>query len=190
MIKKRYVVIALGAVSVLLGSLLYNNIILAQPGGEYDPWLDFDEGGTVDVNDLSSLGQAYGSSGDPTKDVNVVNWPVHQEVHVWYMENLTGLDVLDSGNFNASGFSRLHVLVRIKDLELTETATFAILGLLWRADHMAYGGYPAYSYQFNSSTMESQAITLDVPSEIFRFTIYAPSGTKCIAFLSFYLTWS
>lgn len=190
MIKKRYVVIALGAVSVLLGSLLYNNIILAQPGGEYDPWLDFDEGGTVDVNDLSSLGQAYGSSGDPTKDVNVVNWPIQQEVHVWWMENITGLAVLDSGNYNASGFGRLHVLVRIIDLELTETANFAIYGLLYRADHLAYIGHPAYVYQFNSSTSQMKDITLDVPSEIFRFTIFAPSGTKCIAYLSFYLTWS
>lgn len=71
MIKKTYLMIlSVAIVSVLLGSLFYNNVILAQTNGsEYDPWLDYNEDGIIDVNDLSPLGQAYGSSGDPTKNV-------------------------------------------------------------------------------------------------------------------------
>lgn len=71
MIKKKYLMIlSVAIVSVLLGSLFYNNVILAQTNGsEYDPWLDYNEDGIIDVNDLSPLGQAYGSSGDPTKNV-------------------------------------------------------------------------------------------------------------------------
>jgi len=63
-------ILSVAIVSVLLGSLFYNNVILAQTSGsEYDPWLDYNEDGIIDVNDLSPLGQAYGSSGDPTKNV-------------------------------------------------------------------------------------------------------------------------
>jgi len=71
MIKKTYLMIlSVAIVSVLLGSLFYNNVILAQTSGsEYDPWLDYNEDGIIDVHDLSPLGQAYGSSGDPTKNV-------------------------------------------------------------------------------------------------------------------------
>lgn len=50
-------------------------IVFAPLTSSYDPWIDYNEDGTVDVSDLSSLGQAYGSSGDPTKNVNVTNWP-------------------------------------------------------------------------------------------------------------------
>jgi len=71
MIKKKYLMIlSVAIVSVLLGSLFYNNVILAQTNGsEYDPWLDYNEDGIIGVNDLSLLGQAYGSSGDLTKNV-------------------------------------------------------------------------------------------------------------------------
>jgi len=75
MFKKKYIIIAVGIICILLGSFFINNVLLAQSSGEYDPWLDYNEDGTIDVNDLYPLGQTYGSSGDPTKDVFVTNWP-------------------------------------------------------------------------------------------------------------------
>lgn len=65
--------------SVFLASLFVSNTILAQTSGEYDPWLDYNEDGIVDVNDLHSLGFVYGSSGDSTKNVSVTNWPEPQK---------------------------------------------------------------------------------------------------------------
>jgi len=81
MIKKTYLaILSIAVVSVLLGSLLVNNVILAQTGsGEYDPWLDSNEDGIIDVYDLSPLAQAYGSSGDTTKNVTVTNFPTATE---------------------------------------------------------------------------------------------------------------
>jgi hypothetical protein len=43
-----------------------------QGSGSYDPWLDYDENGTIDVNELHRLGESYGSSGDTTKNVTIV----------------------------------------------------------------------------------------------------------------------
>jgi len=81
MIKKTYLtILSVAIVSVLLGSLFYNNVILAQTSGsEYDPWLDYNEDGIIDVHDLSPLGQAYGSSGGTTKNVTVTNFPTSPE---------------------------------------------------------------------------------------------------------------
>lgn len=41
----------------------------------YDPWVDQDEDGDVDASDLNVLAGEYGSTGNPTKNVSVTNWP-------------------------------------------------------------------------------------------------------------------
>jgi hypothetical protein len=39
--------------------------------GTYDPWLDYNSDGKVDLKDVYPMHQAYGTSGDSTKNVNV-----------------------------------------------------------------------------------------------------------------------
>ncbi len=182
-------IIALGVVAVLLGSLFYSNVILAQSGGEYDPWIDYNEDGIVDVNDLHSLGQVYSASGDPTKYVTVTNWPISQEFHVWYQDPLTGSESLWSPYYNASGFSSLHILVRGFDLKDVEQLTFYVYGTLWKEDHTSWYPFETYRYTLTSSTSETD-IHLPVPSELFRFMVFAPPGTTGSIYMSFYMTWS
>jgi hypothetical protein len=44
--------------------------------GTYNPWLDSpSEDGKIDVRDVAPVAAAYGTTGDPTKNVNVTNWP-------------------------------------------------------------------------------------------------------------------
>ena len=65
--------------STLLAAILLSVVIVPmstqQGGSTYDAWLDYNEDGVIDVNDLHPLGGAYGTTGDPTKNVNVTNWP-------------------------------------------------------------------------------------------------------------------
>jgi len=65
LIKKRYIIIALGIVSVLLVSLFVTNVLLAQSGGEYDPWIDTNNDGIIDINDVAAMGSIYGTLGTP-----------------------------------------------------------------------------------------------------------------------------
>jgi hypothetical protein len=37
----------------------------------YDPWLDYDENGIVNMLDLYNTAMAYGTTGDPTKNVTI-----------------------------------------------------------------------------------------------------------------------
>ena len=53
--------------------------VFAPLTSSYDPWIDYDDDGTVDLDDLSVLAGAYGTSGDPTKNVNVTNFPLDEE---------------------------------------------------------------------------------------------------------------
>lgn len=65
--------------STLLAAVLLMVVVVPmstqQGGSTYDAWLDYNEDGVIDVNDLHPLGGAYGTTGDPTKNVNVTNWP-------------------------------------------------------------------------------------------------------------------
>jgi hypothetical protein len=48
----------------------------SQSTKQYDPWLDYNDDGKISLADLVSLAQSYGTTGDPTKNVNVTNWPI------------------------------------------------------------------------------------------------------------------
>lgn len=61
-------------VSVVLLTVVFTPLS-GQQDSTYDPWIDYNDDGIIDANDLSSLSQAYGSSGDTTKNVTVTNWP-------------------------------------------------------------------------------------------------------------------
>lgn len=50
-----------------------------QQEDRYDPWIDYNDDGTVNADDLYTFGQAYGSSGNPTKNVNVTNFPLDEQ---------------------------------------------------------------------------------------------------------------
>jgi len=43
--------------------------------GTYDPWMDLNDDGKITAPDIAAPCAAYGSTGDPTKNVNVTNWP-------------------------------------------------------------------------------------------------------------------
>ncbi len=78
MIKKRPLLVA-ASVFCLTATIF----IVSSTG--YDPWIDYDEDGTVDYDDFISLAGEYGTSGDPTKNVSVTNWPVERQL---FPENL------------------------------------------------------------------------------------------------------
>jgi hypothetical protein len=44
----------------------------------YDPWSDINGDGIIDVTDVQNVVGLYGGIGDPTRNVNVTNWPPTQ----------------------------------------------------------------------------------------------------------------
>jgi hypothetical protein len=41
----------------------------------YDPWVDLNGDGKIDIYDITWAAELYDTSGDPTRNVNVTNWP-------------------------------------------------------------------------------------------------------------------
>jgi len=68
--------------SLILLTLSFTSISNQQGGDTYDPWLDYNEDGVIDVNDIYHLSKAYGASGSTTRSMNVTNWPSTQNVNV------------------------------------------------------------------------------------------------------------
>ena len=64
---------------------------------EYDPWLDYNDDGRISLQDLVALAQTYGTTGDPTKNVNIGNHTTYESTDgtgiapsaVWTLVNYT-----------------------------------------------------------------------------------------------------
>lgn len=62
--------------TVLLLSILF--IGFTGSVGVYDPYADYDADGDIDIFDVVPMAEAYGTTGDPTRNVTVVNLPVDE----------------------------------------------------------------------------------------------------------------
>jgi len=105
---KQFAVAMLLAIALL--TVAFIPLAHQQGGGSYDPWLDYNEDGKIDVNELSPLGQAYGTSGDPTKNVTIVGHATK------VIRVVTSVGVPASGSWvsdfvSIDGYSKVTVLI-------------------------------------------------------------------------------
>ena len=64
MFKRKHIILSsVVIVSILLGSLFYYNMVRAQSAGEYDPWLDVNDDGIIDVSDIYLVALRFGAMG-------------------------------------------------------------------------------------------------------------------------------
>jgi hypothetical protein len=122
-------------------------IIPIRSAKQYDPWLDYNDDGKINLVDLSYLASSYNTAGDPTKNVNVTNWP---QPFMWVNASLTGLSYdlkdgqvnLTSNSFNqqqncvnitCEGHSRISILLAFVDADigLNSNVTVSVSNLLW-----------------------------------------------------------
>jgi len=53
---------------------LFMVIPIRSANSPYDPWIDYNDDGKINLQELVLLANSYGATGDPTKNVNVTNW--------------------------------------------------------------------------------------------------------------------
>lgn len=69
---KRGLIIAVFLTFCMAATLFMIIPIESSPSvGDYDPWLDFNDDGKIDIRDIASAAIAYGTYGDPTKTVQI-----------------------------------------------------------------------------------------------------------------------
>jgi hypothetical protein len=151
--------------------------------GEYDSWADINDDGKINMYDIGYTAQRYGASGDPTKNVNVVNWPVANQQTVFSFQNESAM----SKWYNASGFGHMHLTWYAWDLVDPESITLRIWARIETGD--GYTPFVASSLVVTNTNSEG-VLSFPVPSELFRFDLYFAFGTEAHARLAFYLTYA
>jgi hypothetical protein len=170
---------------------VFPNVISSQPpeATEYDPWIDYNDDGKIGHKDLLQFAATYGSSGDPTKKVEVTNWPISRDVPVYYNNHLTPGTTLYGGLYSASGFGHLHVLAYGRELSGSEKITVEIVGKLCTPDPGVELLITVYSFELDEKS-QSRGVTIPVPSEKFTFAAITDATSDGYVYLSFYLTWA
>jgi hypothetical protein len=69
--KKDLIIVVLA--TFCLTATIFTVIPTRSQNDRYDPWLDVNDDGTINILDFAAEAVAYQSSGDPTKNVNVTN---------------------------------------------------------------------------------------------------------------------
>jgi hypothetical protein len=92
------------------------SVIPIQSGLPYDPWTDINEDGTINMKDVGNVAAQFGTTGDPTKNVNVVNWPqpplVNDPTYVNVTWNPTGFAYSMEGLFFSTfGYAKMSVFI-------------------------------------------------------------------------------
>jgi hypothetical protein len=77
-ILKRDLIIAVLATFCLTATLFMILPAESSPA-EYDPWADLNDDGTINILDVANVALVFGTSGDPTKNVNITNLPSQYE---------------------------------------------------------------------------------------------------------------
>ena len=169
--------------------------------GTYDPWVDVNHDGHVNVLDLIKVTDSLGSSGDPalnvtianpTLNVNVTNpttngkitnWPNATNTLVWDSTSLSPGVTLYSPSKSADGFSYLHVLAAAFGIPSGATVALRVIGVFGQGvDQMQVCNL---ILNLSQSTVN---FTIPVPSQYFYFgALTAASGVSML--LNYYLTW-
>ncbi len=169
-------------------ALLASPFVIGLTTSQYDPWADINEDGKIDIKDVAYTAKLFGTSGNPEKNVTIVNWPSSHDETVWWNEPLTGSGYLTGDTYNISGFGQLHILARAQYLSGLEEVTVTVAGII---PNPLGGGWAVEAYSFVlTSTSISHHVSMAVPSETFYVQAYAPTGTSVNMYLSFYLTWA
>lgn len=151
---------------------------------EYDPWADLNEDGKIDILDIVGLTTIYGTTGDSTKDVTVTNWPVADQLTVFWAQTTSAW----SSDCNASGFSQIHLTWHVKYLVDPESVTLSLYSYIYGPSYIEES-FAVQSWVIRNADAVGAA-TIPVPSEVFQFYISFASGTEAEAYCAYYLTYA
>ena len=96
MLLKKHLIVIVLAVFCLAAALFAVMPINSQGAGEYDPWLDVNDDGAIEMRDVSSVARAYGTSGTPVNKTEmaqeVATARAHGEAFSTTLETRSGFD--------------------------------------------------------------------------------------------------
>jgi len=182
---RKDVIIAILATFCLTTTLLIVLPTRSSPtAGEYDSWVDVNDDGKINMYDLGYAAARFGTTGDPTKYVKVVNWPVAKQQTVFFQATGGGSSEL----YNVSGFGHMHLTWIVDSLSGSEMITFRIIGFIYNSSNV-YHSFPVQSLKVNYTNYYG-SFSFPLPTDVVRFDYLPAFETTASATLAFYLTYA
>lgn len=121
MTNKKDLIIAVLATFCLTATLLLITPTRSQTPLGYDPSVDINHDGTINILDAIILGNHFMTSGDPTANVNVTNWPIRDRIQEatlncsWnqYVPGVGWVGDISTPPIDVSGYSRMYLYVTL-----------------------------------------------------------------------------
>ena len=156
MANKKDLIIAVLATFCLTAALFTVVPIRSQSTSGYDPWKDLNDDGVIDSTDLGMLGTSWATTGDPTKNVNVTNWPEDRPLTIKKgVEKVVVQDTLYSGTqLGIPGYgSVIYYYFNLETKGKLINVTELYVNIIWKADVTGTGAQPhsVYLYFINIS---------------------------------------
>ncbi len=87
-------------------------MVATSRSAEYDPWVDLNDDGKIDIFDVVGMTSRYAATGNPTKNVTVTNWPTKRTLDASLAYNL----VIELGTYefeaDVEGYSKVTLLLQ------------------------------------------------------------------------------
>jgi len=160
--------------ALVLLTLVFIPLASQQGGGTYDPWLDYNEDGKIDVTDLQPLGQAYGASGDATKNVTIAKH-TSKVIKVAEWVSVPGYTYWFSGHMVIDGYSTVTVRIRFDAVANVYALICSdTVGVdWWEVDYVAnFEGFVMKTYDVMNQKIEIQVWNGDSDAKILYVEVY------------------
>ena len=169
MIGKKDLVIAVLATFCLTATLFLIIPTRSQPD-RYDSWLDVNGDGKIDIIDIFAEAKAFGSTGDPTKPVNVTNWPTQQPEPSYRVEFYKGFQMswpqlnwsVSTPNWEpySGGYDKAIIYMRLTNISLSlqgSRTTIYLNYIQW------YGSTQGGNDPLGSTTLSENDLNVTMP---------------------------
>jgi|GEM_PF-2975844 hypothetical protein len=140
-------------IAVLATFCLTSSLFAVKPSGsqterQYDPWADLNDDGKISMDEIVRMCELFGTTGDPTKNVNVTNFPqIYRIMHTTYTyaETFHAKSVLPVWRyFETEGYRQITIAISI-DGNASVTISWAIPnGGCW--DQYRYSVISSYNF--------------------------------------------
>jgi hypothetical protein len=134
---------------------------------EYDPWIDVNGDGKIDITDVAMTSGSFGTYGDSTRNVNVTNFPSQQPEPSWKVISVEELNIsLTYGNIGTAtniyvgGYSRMFIHMKITNASFIgyHPTVIWLNQMIWTTS--------TYPYMFSSEMLSRNTLNLTITSVI------------------------
>ena len=165
-------------VTFCLAATLFSIIPVGSQGvREYDAWFDVtgpipgQPDGKIDLRDYYAMGLKFGTEGDPTKNVNVTNWPefwgsAKKGINQSLAFNLAipKGDIWRSSSLLVDGYRQIYLFVDILNPSrgIVDITIYYIAGGIESEGYYTYINDNDYSYLFGPIEVKGPAMELQI----------------------------